>query len=192
MLKLAACGLAAALALPAVAQAQDYGRYRDDYGRHDRYDRDHRRHDRYGHGDRYDRGYGYGSGGASVYVGTITETEHEAYIRQGDYADGYSHGYGGVGYGHGGYGHSGYGRGYAGHYNGYPIPYYGGYGHSWSRGYQASRWRYEDSLGRRYSGGYRDEYGYDDDRPRSRRRHHDGGYYGREDCECGGVYLRDD
>ena len=194
MLKLAACGLAAALALPAVAEAQDYGRHRDDYGRHDRYDRAYRRgHDRYGHGDRYDRGYGYVGG--SVYVDSITEAEHEAYIRQGDYADGYSYGYGGVGYGYGGhggyYGH-GHSGGYAGHYNGYPIPYYGGHGQSWSRGYHAERWRYADSHGRRYSDGYRDEYGYNDDRPRSRRRHDDGGYYGREDCECGGVYLRDE
>ena len=191
MLKLAACGLIAALALPAVAEAQSYGRHRDGY---DRYERGH---DRYGHGDRHDRGYGYGYSGGGVYVDSITETEHQAYIRQGVYADGYAYGpygYGGYGYGQGGYGH-GYGGGYYGHSG----PHYGGhgssYGHGYGRGYgygyrhQTWSWRY-DAYGRSYDG-YRDQYGYNDDRPHARRGH-DRGYYGREDCECGGVYLRDD
>jgi hypothetical protein len=116
----------------------------------------------------------------------LSEVETRSYVETGRWADGYSerpriyvpapvysaYGYGGgrYGQGHGGYG---YGRDH------------GRYGHD--RGYS-----------RRSSGsrvGYRDEWGYQDDRPPStlsRRRDRYGYGYGYErDCGCGDVYLYD-
>lgn len=169
MLKLAACGLIAALALPAAAEAQGYGRY--------------------GQGDRYARDYSYGYGGYR-YEESISETEHQAYVRQGWWADGYSYPPAGSGYGHGGYGYS-YpptGAGYGGY--GYSHGY--GYGHArYGQGWRHYGRRWPGHYGQGYGSGYRDEYGYNDDRPRSRLGRGDG-YYGRPDCDCADVYLRDD
>lgn len=112
----------------------------------------------------------------------ISETEHHAYGRTGDYATGYGWAPPPWAYGYGyGYGHA-------------PVVTYRiEHGHGWSRRGYGHRWErraydhghdpYDDHRPR---AGYRDEYGYNDDRPP---RHH-GGRYGR-DCDCD-VYLRDE
>lgn len=199
---LAAFGLCALLAAPTAASALDHDRRgRDDYRRHDRH-------------ERYDgRGYGgYGGYSGQVYVSgsALSEVETQSYVRTGDYADGYSTVYGyGPYYPYGPYGpvvtyrrYESYGSGYYG---------YGGQGRTWGaygyggydpyRGYDDRRYdrRYESSYGYGYGygeprprPGYRDEWGYNDDRhpyrwdgDRRGRRHYD------QDCRCD-VYLRDD
>ncbi len=121
--------------------------------------------------------------GQPVYVGPyghvvggtpLSEVETRSYVETGRWADGYSEqpyvyvpapadGQ----HGHGGYGHRSHRAGY-------------GYGY----GYPASRYGYRS---RRADSrvGYRDEWGYNDDRPpayRGRRDH---------DCGCSDVYLYD-
>ncbi len=108
----------------------------------------------------------------------LSEVETRSYVQTGRWADGYSDrpqvyvpapGYGQTysrGYGQGRYGH-GYRRGYS------------GYGH-----------RRHDPPSRP---GYRDEWGYNDDRPPSARRWSDDGRSRRHnrDCGCSDVYLYD-
>jgi hypothetical protein len=125
----------------------------------------------------------------------LSEVETRSYVQTGRWADGYAdrpvvH-VPGSAYGYGyGYGHAprpGYGYGY-GHA---PRPGYGydrgqgRYGHAVRHG----RSRYDPPS----RSGYRDEWGYNDDRPPSaqrgpndrRARRHD------RDCACGDVYLYD-
>ena len=120
----------------------------------------------------------------------LSEVETRAYIETGRWADGYSdrpyvhvpapgddrgsrqyrdHGRQGQGYGYR-YGH-GYDRRYDREYR--------GYGHR----------RYDPPS----HAGYRDEWGYNDDRPPSARRWSDDPRYSRydRDCGCGDVYLYD-
>ncbi|GLS02110.1 hypothetical protein GCM10007859_21310 [Brevundimonas denitrificans] len=124
----------------------------------------------------------------------LSEVETRSYVETGRWADGYSDrphvyvpapGYG-YGYGHGhshSYGQGRYGQGRHGHgYGG------GGSRHARERGgYDYSRY---DPPSRP---GYRDEWGYNDDRPPSARRwSDDGGPRRRErDCGCDDVYLYD-
>lgn len=115
--------------------------------------------------------YGHVVGGTP-----LSEVETRPYVETGRWADGYtdqayvyvpapvygrSYGYGARGYGHG-YGYNGYGYGER-------------YGYS--------------RRDARSQGGYRDWWGYNDDRPPVSRR----GYVGRYDhgCGCGDVYLYD-
>ena len=113
----------------------------------------------------YVDGWGRPVGGAP-----LSEVETRSYVDTGRWADGYTDrphvvvpypGRPARGYGHG-HRHRGHGYGY-------------GYRSSGARPYQ----------------GYRDEWGYQDDRPRPGRR----GYVDRgrryEDCGCGDVYLYD-
>ena len=130
----------------------------------------------------YGRPYGYPPGYAGP--GTpLSEIETQAYVRTGENADGYAH----------------YG------YGGYPSAWrYDGYG----QGYGYSRYRedyaYRDrDRGHRYGGqrrervrqGYRDEWGYQDDRPPTARGYGRDGYRHRGDhydgCGCPDVYLYD-
>lgn len=115
----------------------------------------------------------------------LSEVETRPYVGTGRWADGYSDrpqvyvpvpGYGrdhGQTYGRGRYGH-GYGRAYGGYGR-----TYGGYG------------RPRHAPPRR--SGYRDEWGYDDDRPFPARRGWDDRRSRRYDgdCGCGDVYLYD-
>lgn len=108
----------------------------------------------------------------------LSEVETRSYVQTGRWADGYSdrpqvyvpaRGYGQGGYG--GYDAGSYRSGYSSRY-GYPS-----YGYGYGRHYRSRR---TDSRV-----GYRDEWGYNDDRPpayRGRRDH---------DCGCGDVYLYD-
>lgn len=123
----------------------------------------------------YGRPYGYPPGYAGP--GTpLSETETEAYVRTGENADGYSH------YGYGGYPsayrHDGHGQAY-----GYSR-YREGYGYR-GDGYRRARVRQ----------GYRDEGGYQDDRPHTARGHgRDGSRHGSghsDGCGCPDVYLYD-
>lgn len=79
----------------------------------------------------------------------------------------------------------GYGRGDYGHDRG------GRYGYS-----EGGRYYYGSSGGRSYGSstyGYRDEWGYDDDRPRTARGYRrDDGYARRRDRDCGCAYPLDD
>lgn len=102
----------------------------------------------------------------------LSEVETRSYVETGRWADGYSDrpyvyvpapGYG-QGYGYRRHGR-GYGRGYS------------GYGH-----------RRHDPPSRP---GYRDEWGYNDDRPPSARRWSDDRRRHDRDCGCGDVYLYD-
>lgn len=121
----------------------------------------------------------------------LSEVETRSYVGTGRWADGYSDrpqvyvpapGYGapytaydqGYGYGHGRDDHRyRYGRGHQ------------GYGH----GYDARRGRSDP----RSRSGYRDEWGYNDDRPPSAQRWSDDGRSRRHDrdCGCSDVYLYD-
>lgn len=106
----------------------------------------------------------------------LSEVETRSYVATGRWADGYSerprvyipaHGYGqsyGYGYGHG------YGQ---------------GHGYSHDRGYR----RYDPPS----RPGYRDEWGYNDDRPPSARRGASDrrGHRHDRDCGCSDVYLYD-
>lgn len=114
--------------------------------------------------------YGHGVGGTP-----LSEIETRSYVETGRWADGYSeqpyihvparpHAAGYGGYGYRSY-RSGYGAGY-------------GYGYS-SRGH-GYRSRREGSRV-----GYRDAWGYNDDRPPAWRSRND------RDCGCGDVYLYD-
>ncbi|MDP1914400.1 hypothetical protein [Brevundimonas sp.] len=172
---LAAAAALAALALAGAASAQTYGQ------------------------PVYLNAYGRPVGGTP-----LSEVETRSYVETGRWADGYSdrprvyvpapgygQGYGSYGAGHDyGYGHRyGYGQRYG----------YGRDGHSYERGHS----RYGHSRGyRRYThgrydppsrSGYRDEWGYNDDRPPSAQ----GWSYDRRgrrddrDCGCGDVYLYD-
>jgi len=119
----------------------------------------------------------------------LSEVETRSYVGTGRWADGYSDrpqvyvpapGYG-QGYGSYGYGHD-YGRGY----NRYD------HGDSYSRRYDDRRYghgRYDPPS----RPGYRDEWGYNDDRPPSARRWSEDGRSRRHDrdCGCGDVYLYD-
>ncbi len=181
----------AALALAGAAQAQTYGQpysYRapTTYGQ-PQYQ---------GQYQGYGRNYGHVSGYSYGYAGVgtpLSEVETRSYVQTGRYADGYSHGspeqYG-YGYRYGGYSPThGYGHGYQGHSQSYYGDRGGRYGYSHDRRYREN--------GSRPAPGYRDEYGYNDDRPpsysgsyRREDRRHDGhdGYR----CNCqSDVYYTD-
>lgn len=126
----------------------------------------------------------------------LSEVETRSYVQTGRWADGYSdrpqvyvpapgygHGYDDQRYGHGydgSYGGPGHGRGYGRGHRGYGhYPRYNNHGH--------------DRSGRASRSSYRDEWGYNDDRPPSTRRwsdHHRSRRHER-DCGCGDVYLYD-
>src|SRR5690606_12555399 len=173
------------LAAPAAASAHD----------HDR--RGHAR----DHGRAYSQTYHYDRGSVHGRV-TVSETEHQSYVRLGEAA----HGYGGGGhygpyYPYGPHGpvityqrYEGYGYGY--HGSAYQARSWGGYGYGYydpyrPYGYDHDRRGHDYGRGQpRPRPGYRDEWGYDDDRhpyrwDRGGRRHYD------RDCGCE-VYLRDD
>lgn len=113
----------------------------------------------------------------------LSEVETRSYVETGRWADGYSDrpqvyvpapGYG-QGYPHS-YGQSRYGQ--------------DRYGRGYHRGYSSHGQRRSDPPSRP---GYRDEWGYNDDRPPSARRWSDDGRSRRydRDCGCGDVYLYD-
>lgn len=123
----------------------------------------------------YGRPYGYPPGYAGP--GTpLSEIETQAYVRTGENADGYAH------YGYGGYPsayrYDGHGQGYG--YSRYREGY----------GYRGDGYRRE-----RVRQGYRDAWGYQDDRPRTARGYGRDGYSHRGDhydgCGCPDVYLYD-
>lgn len=149
----------------------------------------------------YGRNYGDATGYSYGYVGVgspLSEVETQAYVNTGRYADGYSYGraeYDGYGYRYGGYSPS-HGYGSVETYGRPDNTDRGGrYGYSHER-------RYDDRYGRRdhdrydrgREPGYRDWYGYNDDRPPV---HHDGYRRDRRDrdgyrCECASdVYYYD-
>jgi hypothetical protein len=112
----------------------------------------------------------------------LSEVETRSYVETGRWADGYSDlprvyvptpdysaRYGGA-----------YGAGYGGH----------GYRRPPAYGYDPRRYR---GPARSSYDGYRDEWGYNDDRPRSARGWTDDGRSacGYRDCGCGDVYLYD-
>lgn len=121
----------------------------------------------------YGRPYGYPPGYAGPGA-PLSELETRPYVRTGQNADGYAH------YGYGGYPsayrYDGYGQGY-----GYSR-YREDYGHR-GDGYRRERARQ----------GYRDTWGYNDDRPATARGYgrdgHRGGHY--DGCGCPDVYLYD-
>ena len=134
----------------------------------------------------------------------LSEVETRSYVETGRWADGYSdrprvyvpapgygRGYASYGYGYGyGYGHGdGYGQRYSGGRHGYGYDQgHGRYGHD--RGYSRyGHGRYDPPS----RPGYRDEWGYNDDRPPSARRWSDDRRSQRHDrdCGCGDVYLYD-
>lgn len=115
----------------------------------------------------------------------LSEVETRSYVETGRWADGYSDrptvyvpapGYGQP-YGYRGYGYGDYRHGY------------GRYGYSSGYGYGYGNRRYDPPS----RSGYRDEWGYNDDRPPSARR----GSYDRRtrshdrDCGCADVYFYD-
>ena len=112
--------------------------------------------------------------GAYSQPSPLSEAEPETHARLGAAGGGYTYGSGPViprGYGHGGY---------------------GAY-----RGYGYSRSAYGHARGHRYDRpsqpGYRDEWGYNDDRPPSRWRSgsRSGREYAYRACNCSDVYLYD-
>ena len=120
----------------------------------------------------------------------LSEVETRSYVGTGRWADGYSDrprvyvpapGYG-----------QGYGRGYS-----YDQRYGHDRGYRHDRGYGRRRHGHGHYDHRRYDprsqSGYRDEWGYNDDRPPSARRWSDDRRSGRHDrdCGCGDVYLYD-
>lgn len=116
----------------------------------------------------------------------LSEVETRSYVETGRRADGYSdrsHVYvpgPGYGQGHGSSHDDGrYDSGRYGH----------GYGHLSGHGYDRGYGRY----GRPSQAGYRDEWGYNDDRPPSARRWSEDrrSYRDDRDCGCGDVYLYD-
>lgn len=120
----------------------------------------------------YLNAYGRPVGGAP-----LSEVETRSYVAMGDWADGYSDRpqvyVPAPGYGHG-YGNHGYARRYDDGRRG--------------RGYDRyPRGRYEAPS----QAGYRDEWGYSDDRPPSSRRWSDdrGSRRYERDCGCSDVYL---
>lgn len=183
-------GLAAlmlAAAAPAAAQYRDhrppaqayasYGSYGQSYGRADS-----RVVVTYGQPSPYDYGYSYPRTGAA---GAVYEGETRVYAATGAAATGQD------GYGY--YGDTYYQPPRA--HDGYAYRYrqrHDSYGRTHDRGY--------DRGGRYgYSGyqGYRDEYGYQDDRPRSAPRRdryddrRDRRYDRHRDCDCSDVYMYD-
>lgn len=160
-MRLAVAALAAALALPAAAQAQTWGQ------------------------PIYVTPYGHPVGGTP-----LSEVETRSYVETGRWADGYTDqayvyvpapvygGHqGGYAYGHGGYGNPA----------AYRPP---AYGYGYSRYGYSQRYRSGYAYARPHPSqsrvGYRDRWGYNDDRPpsswdRARER----------DCSCGDVYLYD-
>lgn len=123
------------------------------------------------------RSWGQPYYGAYSRPSPLSEAEPKAHARLGAAGDGDTYGAGPViprGYGHGGYGAY---RGY-----GYDRSAYG-YGH-------ARRYRYD----RPSQPGYRDEWGYNDDRPPSRWRSgstRSSRDYAYRSCRCSDVYLYD-
>ncbi|MDP2116716.1 MAG: hypothetical protein Q8J71_04900 [Brevundimonas sp.] len=126
----------------------------------------------------------------------LSEVETRSYVRTGRWADGYSDrprvyipapGYGSPytvpGYGRPTYGDSRHGYrpyGNSGSYRG---------GHGYPSGHDGVRGRYDPPS----RPGYRDEWGYNDDRPPSARRWSDDRRWRGQDrdCGCGDVYLYD-
>lgn len=187
---LAVLGLAALLAAPAAASASALD--------HDRRDR----HQSYVPAPVYG---GHGSAYAGV---TVSETRHQSYVRTGDAAHGYGGSYAAGHYGpyypYGPHGpvvtyhrQESYGYGYGYHGSAYQARSWGGYGYGYYDPYRAygQDHRRESRYGHGYGQprprpGYRDEWGYDDDRHPYRWDRGDRRHYDRE-CGCE-VYLRDD
>lgn len=116
----------------------------------------------------------------------LSEVETRSYVETGRWADGYSDRprvfVPGPGYGQGHGSAHGYGR--------YDSGRYGhGYGHRSGHGYDRGYGRY----GRPSQAGYRDEWGYNDDRPPSARGWSEDrrSYRDDRDCGCSDVYLYD-
>ena len=204
-----ACGLAAltacaALAAPTLAQTWGGDAYGQGYSRS--YSQNSYSQSRYSQGyarsegrvviaydapSPYDYGYSYGRSGVS---GPVYEGETRVYAATGAAATGRS-GYGyddRYGYDHGGRGEVWY-QPPRQHdrYAWRDRQRHDGYGDRYDRGYDRGG-RYGYSV---YQG-YRDEYGYQDDRPRSARhrgyeRRDDRYHRRRHDCGCADVYLYD-
>lgn len=177
--------LTLAAATPAAAQYRTYGPPAPAYASYGSYGQTYGRADTrvvvtYGQPSPYDYGYSYPRTGAA---GAVYEGETRVYAATGAAATGQD-----------GYGY------YGGSYYQPPRPHDGyayryrqrheRYGRDHDRGYdRGGRYGYS-----RYQG-YRDEYGYQDDRPRSdHRRDHDRRdrrYDRRRDCDCSDVYMYD-
>ena len=115
--------------------------------------------------------------GAYARPSPLSEAEHETHARLGAAGGGYTYGSGPVVYRP-----YGYGAGYRGHGHGHAYGY--GYGHGYGYG------RYN----RPSRPGYRDEWGYNDDRPPSRWRPgsiRSSRDYAYRSCGCPDVYLYD-
>jgi|GEM_PF-669474 hypothetical protein len=191
-------GLAAltlAAATPAAAQYRDqyrppvqayasYGSYGQSYGRADT-----RVVVTYGQPSPYDYGYSYPRTGAA---GAVYEGETRVYAATGAAATGRgSYGYDDYGYGGGYYQSPRPHDGYAYRYRQRHDSYGRGHDRDYDRGGRYGYSRYQ---------GYRDEYGYQDDRPRSDHRRdryddrydrRDRRYDRRRDCDCSDVYMYD-
>ena len=141
----------------------------------------------------YGGGYGHGFAGPGT---PLSELETQAYVRTGANADGYAHyGYGGFpsaydygrrDHGRQNYGHSDYRR----RDHGYGRSGYGHSGHD-----RGGRYGYAEGghRGDDRRQGYRDEWGYNDDRPASARGYGSDRRYrdSYRDCGCQDVYLYD-
>lgn len=139
----------------------------------------------------YLNAYGQPVGGSP-----LSEVETRSYVETGRWADGYSDrpqvyvpapGYG---QGYRGYSpNSGNGYGYDGYASGRYGHGHGRSGYGYDRGYDRSHGRYDPPS----QAGYRDEWGYNDDRPPSARRWSDDrrGRGHDRDCGCSDVYLYD-
>lgn len=118
----------------------------------------------------------------------LSEVETRSYVETGRWADGYSdrpHVYvpgPGPAYGQGYASSYGYGRSNSGRYG-------RGHGYRSGHGYDRGDGRYDRSSRE----GYRDEWGYNDDRPPSARGRSEDrrSYRDDRDCGCGDVYLYD-
>lgn len=138
----------------------------------------------YGQPSPYDYGYSYGRAGVGA---AVYEGETRVYAATGAAATGRD-GYGYAGYGYGG----GYYQPPRPH-DGYDYRYrqrHDSYGRTHDRGYdRGGRYGYSPYQG------YRDEYGYQDDRPRSVRARRSDRYEVREvrrrGCDCADVYMYD-
>lgn len=188
-------GLAAltlAAATPVAAQYRDHRPPAQAYTSYGSYGQSYSRADSrvvvtYGQPSPYDYGYSYPRTGAA---GAVYEGETRVYAATGAAAtgrDGYGYGYYSDSYYQPPRPHDGYAYRYRQRHDSYGRDYHRGYDRGGRYGYS----RYQ---------GYRDEYGYQDDRPRSdhRRDHYDDRYDRRDrrydrrrDCDCSDVYMYD-